>query len=272
MRIAEWINLVFFSFFVIVSWLQTLTGRRRIAIVAIGTTGIVLIMAAQLAYLFLPPFAVSVARDWLPAVLMPMVYWQAGRFASSLNENFQTRLQKLDQKLLGTLTQSLARRRSFIWISACLEVAYLSCYVLVPLGLGVLYLAHMRRYANDYWSIVLLSTYPCYAFTAFVQTLPPRMLETDSVRPVPGKIRAFNLWIVRHASIHLNTFPSAHVAATVAASLALLRFVPDVGLAFLVMSIGIAFGAAVGRYHYAADVILGAALAVAVSILQTFFT
>ena len=52
---------------------------------------------------------------------------------------------------------------------------------------------------------------------------------------------------------------------------ALLRFVPDVGLAFLLMSVGIAFGAAVGRYHYTADVILGAALAVAVSILQTFF-
>lgn len=29
MRTAEWINLLFFSFFVIVSWLRPLTSRRR---------------------------------------------------------------------------------------------------------------------------------------------------------------------------------------------------------------------------------------------------
>src|SRR5437867_4334040 len=116
MRIAEWINLVFFSFFVIVSWLQTLTGRRRIAIVAIGITGTVLIMAAQLAYLFLPPFAVSVARDWLPAVLMPMVYWQAGCFSSKVNESFQTRLQRLDDKLLRSWMQSVAAKPSYPWV------------------------------------------------------------------------------------------------------------------------------------------------------------
>ncbi len=106
----------------------------------------------------------SLARDWLPAALMPMVYWQAGRFSSTVNESFQKRLKRLDDRLL---------RRS--------------CYVLVPLGLGVLY---------------------------------------------------------------LNTFPSAHVTATLGASLVLLRFVPTVGLAFLLVSIGIALGAVLGRYHY----------------------
>src|SRR6266540_1628054 len=62
-----------------------------------------------------------VSRDWLPAALMPMVYWQAGRFSSMVNKSFQKRLKRLDDRLLR-----------------------LSCYVLVPLGLGVLYLARMR--------------------------------------------------------------------------------------------------------------------------------
>jgi membrane-associated phospholipid phosphatase len=52
----------------------------------------------------------------------------------------------------------------------------------------------------------------------------------------------------------------------------LLRLVPSVGLAFLLVSIGIALGAVLGRYHYAADVLLGAALAVAVYTLEVFFT
>src|SRR5688572_23573136 len=101
MRTAECINLVFFSFFVIVSWLRRLSSRRRIAIIAIGITGISLVMAAQFADHFFPPLAVSVARDWLPAALMPMVYWQTGRFSRGVNESFQKRLQRLDDRLLS---------------------------------------------------------------------------------------------------------------------------------------------------------------------------
>jgi hypothetical protein len=270
MRTAEWINLIFFSFLVIVSWLRPLTRRKRIAILAIGTTGIILVMAAQFADQFLPPFAVSVARDWLPAALMPMVYWQAGRFSSRLNQGFQARLQRLDDKLLGGWLPSLARKPSYRWFATSLELAYLSCYVLVPMGFGVLYLTHMRHHASEYWSVVLPATYPCYAFTAFLQTLPPRLLETDLVRPIGGNIRALNLWIVRRVSIHLNTFPSAHVTSTLGGSLVLLRLVPSVGWAFLLVSIGIALGAVLGRYHYAADVLLGATLAVAVYTLKVF--
>jgi membrane-associated phospholipid phosphatase len=69
-----------------------------------------------------------------------------------------------------------------------------------------------------------------------------------------------NLYILRHASIHLNTFPSAHVAATIGASLVLMRWVPVVGVLFLLISLSIAAGAVLGRYHYALDVILGAML------------
>jgi hypothetical protein len=272
MRTAEWINLVFFSCFIIGSWLRPLTSRRRIAIAAIGATGIGLIVAAQLARWLLPSFAVSVVRDWLPAALMPMAYWQAGRFSGTVNESFQTRLKWLDDKLLGSWMPSLAAKPGYRLVAIPLELAYLACYELVPIGLGVLYIAHMRRHAIEYWSVVLSATYPCYAFTAFVPTLPPRLFETDSMRPSTGKVRRLNLWIVRRVSIKLNTFPSAHVTATLGGSLVLLHFVPSVGWAFLFVSIGIALGAVLGRYHYAADVILGAALALAVYALEVFFT
>ena len=134
MRTAEWINLVFFSFFIIVSWLRRLTSRRRLAIAAIGATGIGLIVAVQLAHWLLPLFAVSVTRDWLPAALMPMLYWQAGRFSSRVNESFQKKLQRLDDKLIGSWMQSLAAKPSYQWIAVSLELAYLSCYALVPMG------------------------------------------------------------------------------------------------------------------------------------------
>ncbi len=191
-----------------------------------------------------------------------MVYWQAGWFSTKLNEGFQAKLQRFDRKLLGSWVSNLKRPR-FRWIVASLELAYLSCYVLVPLGLAFLYLAGLQRHATDYWSVVLLATYPCYAFTAFVPTEPPR---TSEIKPTttPGKIRRFNMWIVRWFSIQLNTFPSAHVTATLGSSLVLLHFLPKTGLVFVAISIGIALGAVLGRYHYAADVLVAAALTVVV--------
>jgi membrane-associated phospholipid phosphatase len=88
--------------------------------------------------------------------------------------------------------------------------------------------------------------------------------EKCSVAPRLGKVRAFNLWILRRASIQANTFPSAHVAIATACALTMLQLCPLwVGLGFLAIAIGIALGAVTGRYHYAADAILGVAVALA---------
>jgi membrane-associated phospholipid phosphatase len=43
-------------------------------------------------------------------------------------------------------------------------------------------------------------------------------------------------------------------------------FVPAVGIVFLLMSLSIAVGAVLGRYHYASDVILGVMLSVGVAV------
>jgi hypothetical protein len=271
MRTVEWLNLIVFFVFFISAWLRPVTSRSRTLISIVAATGITLVIAVQFANRFLPVYTVSVIRDWLPAPLMLMAYWQAGRFSRRPNERFQHYLQKLDRKWVGTMLRSMANNPNYRAIFVCLELAYLSCYALVPFGLVALYLTHMRSHANEYWLVILLATYPCYLFTAFVPTLPPRKMRTDPVPKQPGKIRAFNLWIIRQASIGLNTFPSAHVTATLGASLVLLRYVPNVGLIFLLVSIGIAVGAVTGRYHYAADVIVAAALVIAIFGLNVFF-
>jgi membrane-associated phospholipid phosphatase len=78
-----------------------------------------------------------------------------------------------------------------------------------------------------------------------------------------------NLFIVRTASIRWNTFPSAHVAVSMAAGLALLRLAPVVGVIYLWLTLSISVGAVVGRYHYALDAFTGAALAATIFTLVT---
>jgi membrane-associated phospholipid phosphatase len=67
-----------------------------------------------------------------------------------------------------------------------------------------------------------------------------------------------------HGSIHAISFPSAHVASAFAIALVLLHYAPATGVIFLVLAVLISLGAVVGRYHYALDVLLGAATALAV--------
>ena len=237
------------------------------AIAAIGATGLLLLALVRLAYQFLPQPPVAVARDLLPALLMPMVYWQAGWLSGKINHVFQARLQRLDRKLVSGWMPILAQPK-YRWAMAILELAYISCYVLVPLGLVVLYATGLERHVPDYWAVPLIATYPCYAFTAFFPTQPPRILEQKPAANVPGKIRTFNLWVVRSFSTELNTFPSAHVTATLGSSLVLMHFIPSIGLVFVLVSIGIGLGAVMGRYHFAADVLLAAILTVAVYLFE----
>ena len=267
-RTADWINTATFSFFVICAWLRPLTLRQRTRATAFGFAGIVLTLAAYFAQAAWHISTLSIVRDWLPAPLMMFVYWQTGQFFLRRNEALEARLMALDDRILGTLfgrrtNPSLGKAAANVF-----EFAYLFCYPLIPLGMLALYLLGLRVHADEYWAAVLPPTYLCYALLPFAQMFPPRLLAADRWRNLSrGPLRDLNLWVLRHGSIQVNTFPSAHVASTMAASLVLLRVAPPVGAAFLIMAIGIALGAVFGRYHYAADAITAAALALLFSLL-----
>ncbi|MGH9723094.1 MAG: phosphatase PAP2 family protein [Bryobacteraceae bacterium] len=263
MRTSEWINVVVFSFLGTLAWFRPLSTRARMKICTAAGAGLcATAIGSHLLPRILSPLATSVCRDWLPSLLMVMVYWQAGQFANRVDEQVQRKLVRLDERLVLPLLADLRKRRLGAWLLTILEIAYLFCYPMVPLSLAALYIMRMGRQADHFWTVVLAASYTCYVAFPFIQTLPPRMLaEQQGVPLAPGGIRIFNLWILRHASIHANTFPSAHVAASMACALVLLRLAPGVGVVFLLVAACIALGAVAGRYHYAADAILGALVA-----------
>jgi PAP2 superfamily protein len=262
LRTSEWINIYIFIFLLIVAWFRPLRLRRRFEITAFGAAGIILTLAGAYG-------SITVIRDLLPSLIMLFVYWQAGRFFMKPNESIQGFFLRLDERLIGSLLQQHGNGRSRSWLANLLEFCYLLCYPVVPLGILVLYAAGKQNQVDDYWTVVLISTYICYCLLPFVQMLPPRALApvTDQA-PRPRKLRSLNLTVLKYASIQVNTFPSAHVASTFAASLVLLELTPVAGLIFLIIAIGIAGGAFLGRYHYAADVILGIMIACIVYLIR----
>lgn len=264
MRTSEWIQGGFAIVLALVSWICPLPAQRRWVATLLAAFALLAIALARFSAHLLEPFPVSVLRDWLPAALMLVPYWQTGQFFTGPNEKIQRWLVESDRRLL----KSVAPMARILGGNARLsmEWAYMFCYPLVPLGLGVLYAAGLRHYTSTYWFIVLVPTYLCYAITPFVPALPPRSLTGKQDTGAPkNKGRVMNLWILKYGSIHAISFPSAHVASALAISVVLLRFVPLAGAIFLVVSFWIAVAAVVGGYHYAIDVLLGAVMTLIVA-------
>ena len=260
LRVAEWISLLAFSGFVVLAWRLDLDRVRRMKITALGSGAVAVTLFASLVLPHLvAPRAASITRDWIPNLLVLLFYSLAGQFVTRADVDVEARLERLDRRLVAPRLEWCARRPLGGWILTYLELAYLSYYAAMPLALAALYLSGRRREADRFWTVVLLAAYGSSGTLPFIQTRPPRMLGEKWSVPLPsGKVRAFNLWILRHGSIQTNTCPSSHVAIAAACALALLRVGPVwAGLGFLAVAISIALGAVAGRYHYAADAILG---------------
>jgi hypothetical protein len=270
MRGDEWIHLITFTLFAILAWIRPLSRRARAGATAFGAAGICLVLGVYHAHEFAGTRVASVFRDWIPALLMLFVYWQAGQFRSTPDQDFEAWLLHLDKKFFPRFTGD-GRPWFSGPASGYFELAYLFCYPLVPLGIGVLYVTHHRSAVGAYWAAVLPATYLCYILLPFVQALPPRLLAPgNESSAATGWIRTLNLWVLGRASIQVNTFPSAHVASTMAASFVLLRVAPLAGVVFLVIAISIAIGAVAGRYHYAIDALTATAVSAVVFLIEVF--
>ena len=269
-RPAELINASFFSLFVALAWLRRLPPRGRAKATLIGVAGNAVILAATHLSSVLPPPVDSIIRDWLPAPLMLCAYWQAGAFVGKPNDLLQNKLEDLDRRFLAVLP--LTRLYRYAFLGSYLEFAYLLCYPMIPLGMGILYAEHLAHRAEQYWLAILPPTYLCHLTLPFASALPPRLLSVEQAGLQDRhSIRRLNLWILQRLSIRVISLPSAHVAMTMAASLVLLRLVPTAGYLFIVLSVSIAVGAVAGRYHYAVDVFLGGALAVLTYVLEVSY-
>jgi membrane-associated phospholipid phosphatase len=272
MRTSEWIQIVFASVLAAAAWITSLTShplplRRRWIVTSLAVIAIVIVELGRFSASFLSPGHLSILRHCLTLALFLVPYWQTGEFFLGPNLKMQNRLLAFDRWLLPGIAAKTGTERTAIGF--LLEVAYLFCYPLAPLSLLAMYMAGLSEKVGGFWFVVLVSTYICYAVTPFVPAFPPRSIisdQADTSAPArdTNKGRIFNRWILRHGSIHAISFPSAHVASAFAVALVFLRYALPIGVVFLVLAVLISLAAVVGRYHYALDVLLGAATALAV--------
>lgn len=265
MRVAEWIQLTFVTALALAAWLRPLGNARRLRVTLLALIAVTAIFAARVSERWLSPLASSVLRDWLPAALLLVPYWQVGQFFSAPDSKIEVRLAAFDRRffrLVGIAPEQIAISPAF---AAYMQFAYIMVYPLIPLGLVALHTMHLRSHVDDYWRVVLPASYLCFGITLFVRALPPRFLPGYPSFGLPAtSLGAINREILGRASIQAITFPSGHVASAMAVAFVLLRLDLWVGLLFLWIALSIAAATIVGGYHYVADVVLAIVIAMVV--------
>jgi hypothetical protein len=265
LRASEWIVVGYFAYLlgaaVVVRW-SSRRGRQRVIGIAI---------AVVVAVFMVPWLGTTGAlmRDWVPLAYVPLGYWLPALLVTRTNQTLERALLTLDSRWLGDRNVFALGERTPRPLIEVLELAYLFCYPMVPTGLACLYIAGLREEADRFWTAVLLAVFGAYGLLPWLPTRPPRAIEREPTRS-SGPIRRLNLSVLGRASIQLNTFPSGHAAAAVARALAVGVRLPFVGVALGLLALGIAMGSVLGRYHYAADALLGAALGLVGFVMSRF--
>ena len=254
MRSSELLPLAYFTAGAALSWLRPLPVARRIQVTVMSAAMVAAIVAVA-------QHASAVVRDWAPGVSILVGYYVSGRFFVTPSPGVERWLMSWDRRLLGDPSTRFAG-----WpraVLAYLDIVYMGCFLLVPAGFAILAARGRSDLADHYWTIVMAAEFGAFAPLAVIQTRPPWLVERKPVLADRAVHRAASQ-MVEHLTIRANTFPSGHVAGSLAVAFALLDTQPAIGLVLLLLAASISVATVVGRYHYVADGIAGAALAIAV--------
>ncbi len=242
----EWLALAYFA--VLLAAAPRAPRPRRAALAVSGAIALVIVARFAL------PWA---ARAWLPHLYLILGYWIPAALVPAVpNQWFQRWLARTDVTRSWRVRGIAARH--------VLELAYLCCYPLVPAAFAVVFAFGSAADVGSFWLNVLGAGYACYVTLPWTSALPPRLLDGERSVP-PHAVAALNARVLGRFSHRRVTFPSGHVAVSVAASFSVWCVWPEAGAAFGVTSVLIAVAAVAGRYHYAVDVVLGAGVGVLVS-------
>ena len=249
----ESLTIVFFVALALAAPATRTTLRRRfyaVFLCAAVVIGVMLVARTTINLRGWLGHAYLAAGYWIPALLAP-IHSYPGRF-----ESWLVRIDRHSGRFAMRLPA---------WAVSLLELSYLLCYLLVPTAFVLVWMTGTAADVDRFWSAVLLSGFVCYGSLPWLVSRPPRSLGES--RPTVAGVRRVNEIVLARVSHGLNTFPSGHVAVSIAAALEVVPTLPRAGIALLAVAAGVAAGAVTGRYHYGVDVVLGAAIAIGVSLL-----
>ena len=257
----EWIAVAYYAYLLVTALAISRFARARTAALA-GTIACAVVIGAQSLSFGLASGQIGFALV-IPLVILLVGYWISGLFFVRPMPVVERWLMETDDRLLRLPGILAAYETGPRVVRELFETAYVLVYPVIPAAVVTLGLGGHLDALPRFWATVLLAEFVSYGMLPWLQTRPPRAIESDAgkIHP-PSAVRRFNAEILGRASIQVNTIPSGHAAGAVATALAVADVMPAAGIVFALLAGAIVAATVLGRYHYLVDSLLGVIVAV----------
>jgi hypothetical protein len=209
---------------------------------------------------------VDLCRDWLPpAVLIGGYVFMAALLEGPDIHDRDAGLAALDRALFGGINP-VAALQHIVWppLSEWLAFSYCFFIVLYPLCFGAVFASSSRRGFRELAFAVTLALAVGNICYTLVPAQGPRYAEHFPTQVVLSAMRDIQEQLMDRARIPRDCFPSLHTAVSLIMGWALYRHARRVFWWVSPVIASIPLACVYFRYHYVADVLAGAALAVAI--------
>ncbi len=215
------------------------------------------------------------AHDWYPIFLFIAAFEEIARLSLIFVPGWRDGvILRAEAALFAVPPTVWLNRWNGLITTELLEFGYFTFYWIMPVVGGVLYPEIWNgptgeegsdsRQPFRMWMDATVAGYLlCYAtYLLFPTEGPAHTLGAQTTRWMPaGPFHWLVLLIQRHGGVHGNAFPSGHIMASMVALLAALRWKRRVGLWLVLPVLLMCLGAVYDGYHYASDIVGGAAVA-----------
>ena len=205
-------------------------------------------------------------RHWFVLIYLPLCYKEVPFIVSAL------RLQAVDFKL-ASWDMAMWKTDPVFWLSGfqnpglveLLQVVY-TLFIPGVIGLGVLLWLRKSRAGFRYGTFLIAATFLIsYLGYLVLPARGPRFMPYAAQHPLHGlwTFTIFQRLLDNLEGAQFDCFPSGHVAVVLVGCYLARHISPAAFRAFTVFAALITFSTVYLRYHYVIDVIVGAALAIA---------
>lgn len=201
-------------------------------------------------------------EEWLPLLAIPFLYEELPALIAATGGSYHDALvQRWETSLFGTSPViTLSRRFGWTALSELVHAGYLSFYAVIYLPPLALYFRGDRRAFRATVSALLVTYALCFAVFIVFPVQGPRYVWPAPPGVPDGPIRRATLGILGAGSSRGAAFPSSHMAVAVAQAMMATAFTRRRSVVLWTAAALIGFGAVYGGFHYAVDILAGAAL------------
>jgi len=213
------------------------------------------------------PRPLSVALDWHPLALFPILYKEVQLLATTVGDWRLTAVVSAAEERLfgGQPSIYLSERLSVVALSEYLHFCYLGYLLIIPGVAAYWYRTKQRAAFHELMLLLAIVMFGSYLVFILWPVDSPFYRFDPLGPPLAGHV-FFDLvhFLSSRGGARGGAFPSAHVSGAVVLWLVAFRYQRRLAILLAPMIAGLIVATVYGRFHYVLDTIAGVALAFAV--------